>query len=129
MDSDKFIGDWILTSAPFKCRAYILNNINIHFYENGLVSACDSINSTGTSYTVMVSENKENQFTGIITIESSEWTMKGRVWRITEEGNEAKTADNFIHDLMKSSFSFELKGDIMTIKYQEGQYEFTRDKH
>lgn len=111
---------WELVKTPFECRPSILSEIRIIIHDNNRVSVCDTANSTSGTYDIKFND----ETTGIITLKTSGWTQRARLWPTSEEYEEGERADNFIAALIRNPIKFELKDDILYVDHKGEKYEF-----
>lgn len=116
------IGKWTLISVPFKCRQTILSKIVIDFGDNNGVLVCDTANYSNGNYTV----NFNNDLSGLINIKCLEWTERTRICQSEDEWLEAKKANDFIHNVIRSPIPFTSENNVLKIKHLGNTFEFTK---
>jgi len=95
----------------------MLNEIVLHFH-GSRVMVCDTANSSNSTYTINTEKN-------MLTIKSSGWTERARMWDDDAEAEAANLVDNFIHSVIRNPIPYELQDDLLTLYYNNEKYNFT----
>jgi hypothetical protein len=123
MDIRKLYNLWNLIETPFNCRKDILRNIRIRFNDT-YATVCDTTNLYHNIYKLDIIDDKN----GIITLQHDGWTQSVRHFRTSEEIENGKIVDEFIHSIMLNSFNFKLEDNLFSIYSNGGEYIFEISK-
>lgn len=106
---------WRLTNSPLRVSVDMMNEIEINFRSDTNVTVSDTANSSSGTYTI------DNN---IPTIKCCYWTERARMWDNDEDWKAACVVDKFIHSIINKPIPYDLKDNILTLRYNDQDYQF-----